>query len=198
MRLTETRPNFTEAPINATQGGPWQGVDLDPVLIGIDAPEVGDCLSQAATDYLAALVAGRSVRLVVDVSDRDQFDRLLRYVVISGTFVNAALVREGYATAVRFPPDTYLAPILEVAQAEAQAAERGIWGPEGGCPASPPPPSGCHPSYVGACLAIGKGDYDCLGGSGNGPNYVQGPVYVVGYDEFGLDGNDNDGIGCET
>lgn len=43
---------------------------------------------------------------------------------------------------------------------------------------------------------ISQGDYDCAGGSGNGPNYVQGPVVVVGYDEFGLD-RDNDGIGCE-
>jgi hypothetical protein len=36
----------------------------------------------------------------------------------------------------------------------------------------------------------------CAGGSGNGPNYVQGPVSVVGYDEFGLDA-DGDGIGCQ-
>jgi hypothetical protein len=54
----------------------------------------------------------------------------------------------------------------------------------------------CHPSYAGACLKDGAGDYDCAGGSGNGPNYVYGTVRVVGWDEFGLDG-DNDGYGCE-
>ena len=61
----------------------------------------------------------------------------------------------------------------------------------------PPPPtqSGCHPSYQGACLGIGIGDYGCAGGSGNGPNYT-GRVTVVGPDEFRLD-RDNDGIGCE-
>jgi micrococcal nuclease len=53
----------------------------------------------------------------------------------------------------------------------------------------------CHPSYRGACLKVGSGDYDCQGGSGNGPNYV-GQVSVVGYDEFDLD-RDNDGVGCE-
>ena len=58
-----------------------------------------------------------------------------------------------------------------------------------------PPAQSCHPSYVGACLLIGAGDYDCRGGSGNGPNYT-GRVRVVGPDEFGLD-RDNDGIGCE-
>jgi micrococcal nuclease len=54
----------------------------------------------------------------------------------------------------------------------------------------------CHPSYGGACLKQDAGDYDCAGGSGNGPNYVEGPIDVVGPDEFRLDG-DNDGIGCE-
>ncbi|MFY1635123.1 G5 domain-containing protein [Solwaraspora sp. WMMB335] len=53
----------------------------------------------------------------------------------------------------------------------------------------------CHPSYTGACVPIAS-DVDCAGGSGNGPAYVQGPVTVVGPDDYGLD-HDNDGIGCE-
>lgn len=61
----------------------------------------------------------------------------------------------------------------------------------------PKPASNCHPSYRGACLIGGIGDYDCAAGSGNGPNYVAGPIDVVGYDEFGLD-RDGDGVGCEN
>jgi hypothetical protein len=38
---------------------------------------------------------------------------------------------------------------------------------------------------------------DCEGGSGNGPAYVSGPVRITGEDIYGLDGSDNDGIGCE-
>jgi PASTA domain len=66
-------------------------------------------------------------------------------------------------------------------------------------PAPPPtaPSQNCHPSYEGECLKIGIGDYDCAGGSGNGPNYVQGTVQVVGPDQFDLD-RDGDGLGCET
>lgn len=56
--------------------------------------------------------------------------------------------------------------------------------------------SNCHPSYTGACLLPNASDYDCAGGSGNGPYYVEGPVYVVGPDVFGLDA-DGDGVGCE-
>ena len=53
----------------------------------------------------------------------------------------------------------------------------------------------CHPSYEGACLDTNAGDYDCRGGSGDGPNYT-GRIRVVGPDVFGLD-RDGNGIGCE-
>lgn len=52
----------------------------------------------------------------------------------------------------------------------------------------------CHPSYSG-CLNPNASDYDCAGGSGNGPYYT-GLVRVIGPDVFGLD-RDGDGWGCE-
>jgi hypothetical protein len=53
----------------------------------------------------------------------------------------------------------------------------------------------CDPNYAGACLDPSSPDYDCEGGSGDGPDYT-GRVEVVGDDHFGLDG-DGDGVGCE-
>lgn len=55
--------------------------------------------------------------------------------------------------------------------------------------------SECDPSYSGACLDPYASDYDCEGGSGNGPSYTGG-VAVVGDDHYGLDA-DGDGYGCE-
>jgi hypothetical protein len=55
--------------------------------------------------------------------------------------------------------------------------------------------SECDPNYAGACLDPYASDYDCAGGSGNGPAYT-GPVTVVGSDHYGLDA-DGDGYGCE-
>jgi len=55
--------------------------------------------------------------------------------------------------------------------------------------------SECDPNYSGACLDPNVSDYDCEGGSGNGPNYT-GPVEVVGNDHYGLDA-DGDGYACE-
>jgi hypothetical protein len=73
-------------------------------------------------------------------------------------------------------------------------------------PPSPPPPpaqaqaqpaaSQCNPNYSGACVPIDRGDVDCAGGTGNGAEYVQGPVYVVGQDIYGL-AADGNRIGCE-
>lgn len=55
--------------------------------------------------------------------------------------------------------------------------------------------SECDPNYEGACLDPYAADYDCEGGSGDGPEYT-GPVVVVGDDHYGLDA-DGDGYGCE-
>jgi len=55
--------------------------------------------------------------------------------------------------------------------------------------------SECDPNYSGACLNPYSSDYDCEGGSGNGPDYT-GEVTVVGEDHYGLDA-DGDGVGCE-
>jgi hypothetical protein len=53
----------------------------------------------------------------------------------------------------------------------------------------------CDPNYNGACLDPSAPDYDCAGGSGDGPEYT-GPVAVVGEDHYGLD-SDSDGYACE-
>jgi outer membrane biosynthesis protein TonB len=69
-------------------------------------------------------------------------------------------------------------------------------------PTLPPPtptqaPSvNCHPSYPDVCIPIGSADYDCAGGSGNGPNYISGPIRVLPPDPYDLD-RDGNGWGCE-
>ncbi len=54
----------------------------------------------------------------------------------------------------------------------------------------------CDPNYSGRCLRPNVSDYDCAGGSGNGPYYVRGPFRVVGTDHYRLDA-DHDGTACE-
>jgi len=203
-----------------------RGFGSEPVrYIGINTPEVGDPGGSEATAENARLLVGMEVVLEKDVSETDQFDRLLRYVWLDTgggwTLVNFELVRRGFAQAATYPPDVRLTDLFLAAEQGARTAGAGLWAPTpaptpaptaaptpGATPAPTPPPTtappvvtpapvaNCHPSYVGVCLQEGIGDYDCAGGSGNGPNYIAGPFQVVGYDEFDLD-RDGDGIGCE-
>ena len=101
--------------------------------IGIDTPEMrspAECYAAEATARNRELVEGRPVGLRKDVSETDRYGRLLRYLYLpGGEMVNAILVREGYATALRYPPDVLFADRFEALEQEARAAGRGMWGP---------------------------------------------------------------------
>ncbi len=54
----------------------------------------------------------------------------------------------------------------------------------------------CDPNYAGGCVPIAS-DVDCAGGEGDGPEYVDGPVTVVGDDIYDLN-RDEDVIACDS
>ncbi len=97
--------------------------------IGVDTPEREEPFYQPASDFNRDLVAEQSVILVRDVSETDQYGRLLRYVYLGdGTFVNAEIIRSGLGRLVTFPPDVTQTEYLRQLQVEAREAERGLWG----------------------------------------------------------------------
>ena len=98
--------------------------------IGMDTPESTnqhECFGDEATARNRDLVEGRVVGLETDVSDRDRFGRLLRYVYVDGVMVNELLVREGYATVSTFPPDVKYQERFLAAQTAARQAAAGLW-----------------------------------------------------------------------
>jgi endonuclease YncB( thermonuclease family) len=102
-------------------------------LIGIDAPEVGECQADRSTAALEALLLGATdIVLVADRTDRDRYGRLLRYVEADGVSVNEALVRSGLALSRPYPPDTARQDPLDRAQAAAEREQLGLWNP-GAC-----------------------------------------------------------------
>jgi micrococcal nuclease len=132
--------------------GVEEGREAPVRLIGINAPEQGECYADEATRALAALIpVGTVVGLTGDVSDVDEFGRLLRYVWRGGMFVNEEMVRRGAAIARRYPPDTAMAETLEMAQTEATDAQRGLWDP-----------TACGPR-ADAVLVIAELEYDAPG-----------------------------------
>ena len=104
--------------------------------IGIDCPETAHpsepvgWMGPEASAANEALVGGQTVYLEKDVSETDKYGRLLCYVFLAdGTFVNAELVRLGYAQSVTYPPDVRYQDLFLEMQQEAREAKRGLWGP---------------------------------------------------------------------
>ena len=106
----------------------WGGVTEALRYIGMDTPERGQPGYDAATNANRALLTP-VLYVVSDRSDRDPYDRLLRYVYSdAGVMVNAELVRQGWAQPLEFPPDTAHAAEFRALAVEAARARRGFWG----------------------------------------------------------------------
>jgi micrococcal nuclease len=103
--------------------------------IGIDTPESVkpgtpvQCFAKAASHENAGLVEGRRIRLVGDVEPRDRYGRMLAYVYREpdDLFVNAELVRGGFARPATFPPNVRFAARFALLAREARDAARGLW-----------------------------------------------------------------------
>ncbi len=104
--------------------------------IGMDTPETVkpntpvQCFGKSASAENQHLVAGKRVALALGAEPRDRYGRLLAYVYRrgDGLFVNAALVRGGFASILTIPPNVAHAGELHRLQGAARAAGRGLWG----------------------------------------------------------------------
>ncbi|MCZ7568843.1 MAG: thermonuclease family protein [Ardenticatenaceae bacterium] len=167
------------------------GISYRVRYIGVDTPEQGMPFYAEATQANAALVADHDVWLEKDVSETDRYGRLLRYVYVGDTMVNAELARQGYAQVATFPPDVaHQAEFLPLEQ-EARAAGRGLWATVTVQPTAPPAQTGnCDLSYPDVCIPPPPPDLDC----GEIPyrNFRVLPPDPHRFDR------DKDGIGCES
>jgi micrococcal nuclease len=106
----------------------------DVRYIGVDTPETVkpgtpvQCFGPRAHRFNARLVEGRRVRLEFGVERRDVYGRLLAYVHLGRRFVNAELVRLGFARTLAIAPNTRFAERFARLQLAAARAGRGLWG----------------------------------------------------------------------
>ena len=104
--------------------------------IGVDTPEdvkpgtPVECYSERAAAENRRLVERRPVTLRFDAERRDRYGRLLAYVYRrpNADFVNAELVRRGYARTLRIPPNDAHAALFARLAADARRRHVGLWG----------------------------------------------------------------------
>jgi micrococcal nuclease len=103
--------------------------------IGMDTPESVkpgtpvQCYAKAASHENERLVDGERVRLRYDAEREDRYGRTLAYVYRArdGVFVNAELVRRGYARQLTIPPNVAHAGLFRRLAAQARERGRGLW-----------------------------------------------------------------------
>jgi len=122
-------------------------------LIGIDSPETRDprtvveCFGREASVRAKTLLVGQRVRIATDPTqdERDRYDRLLAYVWLEdGTFVNQAMVAEGFAYEYTYDAPYRYQAEFKAAQRLAMEASIGLWSPStcGGDANQPASPAG--------------------------------------------------------
>lgn len=103
--------------------------------IGVNTPELRhprkgeEPGADAAHAVNRRLVEGKRVRLELDVQARDRYGRLLAYVWVGATMINAELVRLGYAQVMTIPPNVRHQALFVRLQRDAREAGRGLWRP---------------------------------------------------------------------
>lgn len=116
-------------------------VDMDGVnepirFIGVDTPETHDprksvqCFGQAAASFTRQFIGANRVRLErdPDTSNRDKYNRLLRYVYLqNGQLVNAEIIKQGYGFAYVYFPFTKM-EAFKTYQKSAETQSLGLWG----------------------------------------------------------------------
>ncbi len=149
--------------------------------IGIDTPETVDprkpvqCFGVEASKKNKELVEGKMVRLEKDITDRDKYNRLLRYIYVGDTFINLELVKQGFAYSYSYPPDIKYQDQIVKVQEEAREAKRGLWG---ACSADPRVNSSATPSIAPVSAAQGS----------NGTCVIKGNISALGEKIYHLPG----------
>lgn len=111
------------------------GDELKLRLLRIDTPELGrdgradECLAVAAHEHLAAIVpVGTRVHAAHDVERRDRYGRELVHLwTEDGRWVNGAMLADGFARVVTFPPNVAHTEAVLAAERDARQAGRGLW-----------------------------------------------------------------------
>lgn len=104
-------------------------------LLDIDTPESVksgvpiQVYAKEATEYTKRLVSNQQVKLIFEKGLKDKYGRLLAHIILKdGSYLNAMLVRNGYARVEIISPNDLLTDYFNQLQDEAINEKIGLWG----------------------------------------------------------------------
>ena len=103
-------------------------------LIGVDTPETVhpsksvEYFGKEASAFTKKFLEGKSVRLEYGQQKKDKYGRILAYVFLDTLFVNAELIKQGYAHAyTKYPFKQEYMDLFRQLEKEARENKRGLW-----------------------------------------------------------------------
>jgi micrococcal nuclease len=119
-------------------------------IIGINAPEPGDCMGDEATNALRFLAADKDLTLVPDISEANAEGNNVRYVEQSdGVDLGGTLIDLGLAIAEPVEPDIARGGQYAQRMVDAQTAAVGMWAADACPPAATNSPATAPPTTTG-------------------------------------------------
>ena len=113
----------------------YEGQETSVRLIGVNTPETVDprksveCFGEEASKYLKELLEGKKVTIEADStqSDRDKYNRLLRYVYLDGKDINLDIMTNGYGYEYTYEIPYKKQADYKKAQQVAEDEKKGLW-----------------------------------------------------------------------
>jgi micrococcal nuclease len=96
-------------------------------LIGIDAPEKDQPGADLSRSFMEGLITGKDLRIEKGVEEYDKYKRLLVYLYQGDTFINAEMIKNGYAVTLFIPPNDKYKEEFTRLEAEAKESKKGLW-----------------------------------------------------------------------
>lgn len=152
---TKSTNSFEEAKVTRVVDGDTiivnlNGKDEKLRMILVDTPETVhpkkpvEFYGKEASNFTKSKLTNKTVYLQKDVSDRDRYNRILRYVwlerpksnnptneEIKKNMYNAILIKDGYGKIATFPPDIKYVELFKKLDRSAREQNLGMWSVEG-------------------------------------------------------------------
>jgi micrococcal nuclease len=193
----------------------YKGRTEDVRLLLIDTPETVhpskpvEPFGPEASQFVKDTLTGEKVRIKVGSEERDRYDRLLAYVFINGTTIQEMLFKKGLAATAYLYNDLTMLDQFHKAQKPAREAGIGVWSIPGYAHVDhdhgyhykeepePKPKQEEKKKEPSTGINTNVPDKDC----GDFSTHAAAQAFMDASgpgDPHRLDGNDNDGLACES